>query len=508
VEFITSSWFNNAHTSLYISGTPGTGKTALVNSVLRSLEQSEGTSDLRVISINCMALRSVDALWDRLYEELCRARAPKCSIRPCKAKGKQAVERALSTVIDKWYVILRLSTPSQTSHLADSVLVLDELDHIASSNQTLASIFSLSEHYPSTLRVIGIANTHTLTSSLALVSSRGASSALTLHFASYSSQQLLQVLQARLSPLYDTSECPEAAEHANRFLPTATLTLLVKKVASQTGDVRALFEVLRGAIDLAVTGSKVPVADANPLATPPPIVRPDHILAALKAYLPSANTAHSSASTLSPTSSETVSKVRNLGLQVRLALLCTLLASKRTATLFVSGSTNSTPTKSPMKRANSTISQRTPGLDIAQLHTYYSSVLTRGDNDIFTPVSRSEFSDLVGMLETVGLVSSSSAGSAASSPSKTGRRTLGRAASFGVMKGAAAGQDIKLTETIRADEVLRGLGVTDGSSDGDVREEEVRAIWARECGRIARESKTKSAAGASVDKPFEEAFED
>jgi hypothetical protein len=78
-----------------------------------------------------------------------------------------------------------------------------------------------------------------------LVPSRGASSALTLHFASYSSQQLLQVLQARLSPLYDTSECPEAAEHANRFLPTATLTLLTKKIASQTGDVRALFEVLR-----------------------------------------------------------------------------------------------------------------------------------------------------------------------------------------------------------------------------------------------------------------------
>ncbi|KAJ8591042.1 hypothetical protein M405DRAFT_814937 [Rhizopogon salebrosus TDB-379] len=112
------------------------------------------------------------------------------------------------------------------------------------------------------------------------------------------------------------------------------------------------------------------------------------------------------------------------------------------------------------------------------------------------------------MLETVGLFSSSSAGSAASSPSKTGRRALGRVASFGVVKGAAASQDIKLTETIRTDEVLRGLRVTDGSSDGNVREEEVRAIWVRECGHIARESKTKSAAGANVDKPFEEAFED
>ncbi|KAG2339776.1 P-loop containing nucleoside triphosphate hydrolase protein [Suillus weaverae] len=493
LEFITSSWCDNAHTSLYISGTPGTGKTALVNSVLRSFEESEGTSDLRVVSINCMALNGLDALWDRLYEELCRTRASKNIAKPCKAQGKQAVEKALSTLNHK------------------CIVVLDELDHIASSSQILSSIFSMSQQHPSTLRIIGIANTHTLTSSLAQLSTREASSALTLHFSAYSSQQLLQVLQARLSPLYDNLEYPEAIEQAKKFLPASTLSLLAKKIASQTGDVRALFEVLRGAIDLAVMGSKVPDADANPLITPPLIVKPDHILAALKAYLPSTGGGRSSSSlTPSPTSNETVSKVRNLGLQVRLALLCMLLASKRMeATSSLSASTTSTPTKSPVKRAGSTLSQRTAGLDVAQLHAYYSTVLTRADNDIFTPVSRSEFSDLIGMLETIGLVASRSARMATASPSKTGRRALGRAASFGgIAKGAAAGQDIKLAETIRADEVLRGLGVTDRSAASDVREEEVWAIWARECGRIARESKVKPAAGMGGDKPFDEAFED
>lgn len=492
LEFITSSWSDSAHTSLYISGTPGTGKTALVNSVLRSFEESEGTSDLRVVSINCMALNGLDALWDRLYEELCRTRPSKNAAKTCKAKGKQAVEKALSSLNHK------------------CIIVLDELDHIASSNQTLSSIFSISQQHPSTLRIIGIANTHTLTSSLAQLSTREASSALTLHFGAYSSQQLLQVLQARLSPLYDNLECPEATEQAKKFLPASTLTLLTKKIASQTGDVRALFEVLRGAIDLAVTSSKVPDADANPLTTPSLIVKPDHILAALKAYLPSTGGRRSSSSLVpSPTSNETVTKVRNLGLQVRLALLCILLASKRMeATLSLSASTTLTPTKSPVKRAGSSVS-KTAGLDVAQLHAYYSTVLTRADNDIFTPVSRSGFSDLIGMLETLGLVASRSVRMATASPSRTGRRALGRAASFGgAAKGAAAGQDIKLAETIRADEVLRGLGVTDGSAASDVREEEVRAIWARECGRIARESKTKSASGVGVDKPFDEAFED
>ena len=393
--------------------------------------------------------------------------------------------------------------------LDNSVLVLDELDHVASSNQTLSSIFSLSQLHASTLRIIGIANTHTLTSSLAQISSSGASSALTLHFSSYTSQQLLQILQARLAPLYSTSEFLGAAEQARKFLPTSTLTLLTKKIASQTGDVRALFEVLRGAIDLAVTGSKAPTPDENPLATPPLIVRPDHVLAALKAYLPSASSGgHPSTSTLSPTNSETVSMVQNLGLQARLALLSTLLASKRMSTISPSGSPHSTPTKS-LKRTSFAVSQRTSGLDIAQLYAYYSSVLTRGDNDIFNPVSRSEFSDLVGMLETVGLVSLSSASMTTSSPSKSGRRALGRTVSFGgVAKGAAAGQDIRLVQTIRMDEVLRGLGITDHPTNDDVREEEVRAIWARECARIARESKTNSTPSMSVDKPFDEAFED
>ncbi|KAG2361336.1 P-loop containing nucleoside triphosphate hydrolase protein [Suillus spraguei] len=494
LEFVASSWCDSAHTSLYISGTPGTGKTALVNSVLRSFEGSEGTSDLRVISINCMALDGLDALWDRLHEELCCTRASKNATKPCKVKGKQAVERALSTLKHK------------------CVVVLDELDHIASSNQTLSSIFSMSQQHSSTLRTIGIANTHTLTSPLAQLSTREASSVLTLHFAAYSSQQLLQVLQTRLSPLYDNLEFLETTEQAKKFLPASTLNLLTKKIASQTGDVRALFEVLRGAIDLAVTGSKVPDADANPLTTPPLIVKPDHILAALKAYLPSNGGGRSPSSLAlspTPTSNETVSKVRNLGLQVRLALLCMLLASKRVeVTSSLSAPTTSTPTKSPVKRAGSIISQRTAGLDVAQLHAYYSTVLTRADNDIFTPVSRSEFSDLIGMLETVGLVASRSTRMATASPSKTGRRALGRAASFGgTAKGAAAGQDIKLPETIRVDEVLRGLGVTDDSGASDVREEEVRAIWARECGRIARESKTNSVSGMTADKPFDEAFE-
>ena len=53
---------------LYISGSPGTGKSALVNSILTS-SQCASELEIRTIFLNCMAFRNVDVLWDRLAEE-------------------------------------------------------------------------------------------------------------------------------------------------------------------------------------------------------------------------------------------------------------------------------------------------------------------------------------------------------------------------------------------------------------------------------------------------------
>ena len=351
--------------------------------------------------------------------------------------------------------------------------------------------------------MIGIANTHTLTSS------RPAKGVKTLHFAPYTPTQLLDILHTRLQPLFES----ESAGDAKKFLPPPTLTLLTKKVAAQTGDVRSLFEVLRGAIDLASTsasGSKDSIQDTdqNPLHTPPPTVTPAHILSALKAHAPSSTPTRSSlgSSSSTPTSSagagglggnsETATKVRNLGLQAQLALLSILLASKRLeAGLSLSGSPSSTSPKpkSPIKRtssaSSSTLSNTSgTGIETTTLHTYYTTVLTRASNEVFTPVSRSEFADVVGMLEVVGLACLSSAMSA--SPVK-GKKTFGRSASFGSGK-VVSGGEVKIAEGVRVDEVLRGLGV--GSEDQkDIRAEEICAIWEKEKARLGKDVRASEA---------------
>ncbi|KAG6828803.1 hypothetical protein H0H92_006684 [Tricholoma furcatifolium] len=491
-------------TSLYISGSPGTGKTALVNSVLRDIP-----SDAKVVFINCMALNSVDSLWDRLVEELNNGRKMK-PIRGSKnTKGRDAVEALLSR------------------HKSKCIVILDELDHITPTTQSLSSLFSLPNSNPSTLCLIGIANTHTLTSSSSSTSSvSAASNVLTVHFAPYTPTQLQDILQSRLQPLYDIDSEDEGktATEVKKFLPPPTLMLLTKKVAAMTGDVRSLFEVFRGAIDLAVTAASAKEGD-NPLDTQSPTVTPTHVLAALKAYSPSSSSSapakatspiKPTAATPTTTNSEIVAKITSLGLQARLVLLSLLLASKRLeANLPITAAAiTASPKKassSPMKRSNSAPSSGTSvGVDPNHLYAYYGAVLSQSESGIFDAVSRSEFGDLVNVLEGTGLVSlCGSSDTTVGSPSK---RSFGRTASASSFSGSGKGKgngDVKLANGVRTDEVLRGLGIL--GENLDVMEEEVKAIWERENARLGRELKTierEKERAAVVANGFEGARED
>lgn len=83
------------YTSLYISGSPGTGKTAFVNSVISELAIPPTCA---VITINCMALNDIEFLWSRLVDELSppKAKAKKAP------KGVDGLNRVLSTYPSKW----------------------------------------------------------------------------------------------------------------------------------------------------------------------------------------------------------------------------------------------------------------------------------------------------------------------------------------------------------------------------------------------------------------------
>jgi cell division control protein 6 len=108
LQFLTSfidgtSIDHDTHTtSMFISGAPGTGKTALVNAIL--LDLLAKNDHIKVISINCMALKSVDALWERIIEDLTTTprRKPTTSK---KTNSHSRLKALLSTLNTQWYVI-------------------------------------------------------------------------------------------------------------------------------------------------------------------------------------------------------------------------------------------------------------------------------------------------------------------------------------------------------------------------------------------------------------------
>jgi cell division control protein 6 len=82
---------------MFISGPPGTGKTALVTRIVRELA-TDHPGDVRVISINCMALKTLDTLWERMIDELDLDLFQGGK----KTKGREAVQALLQTTKLKW----------------------------------------------------------------------------------------------------------------------------------------------------------------------------------------------------------------------------------------------------------------------------------------------------------------------------------------------------------------------------------------------------------------------
>jgi cell division control protein 6 len=95
---------SNPETTLYISGLPGTGKTALVNSILHDIDAE--SSPIKVIFINCMALSGIEALWDRLLEQLQTGAKRKVGGRTKQTRARDALDSILSTMTTKWQVFV------------------------------------------------------------------------------------------------------------------------------------------------------------------------------------------------------------------------------------------------------------------------------------------------------------------------------------------------------------------------------------------------------------------
>jgi len=203
--------------SIYVSGAPGTGKTATLASLLAGKAAS-----YRSIAINCMVLKSAIAI----YREVAMQLSP---------KSNPKTEKAAMKVIEE----------AVTSSREMVLLVLDEVDQLESRDQAvLYTVFEWPALQGSRLALVGIANSLDLTERvLPRLQVKEAYKPTLVHYPPYTRQQLITILTARLA---------EAASPGDTAVITPrAIAFLASKISSLSGDLRKALDVCRRALELA-----------------------------------------------------------------------------------------------------------------------------------------------------------------------------------------------------------------------------------------------------------------
>lgn len=375
----------------YVSGPPGTGKSAMVHEVTEGFQTSPTT---KKAYINCMSMKTSKDLYGNLLENLC--------------EDVEVLEG------DEVKTLQGMFIPKNKSKTV-YIVTLDEIDHVLSLDlEILYKLFEWSLQKASHLILVGIANALDLTDRfLPRLKARNLKPQL-LPFLPYTSVQIKTVIMARLKSLIPKdSPTPDFVP----FLHPAAIELCSRKVAGQTGDLRKAFDICRRAIELIESDtkqkheqalkdlilqespSKRPLEENINLSSPsglsPKKMVPTKSLAQSFATLtvetaPRALISHVNKITSATFGNGANQRLKALNLQQK-AALCALVAlekRKREAAANVMG----TPSKS--KNAAPTIKA---------LYDVYCVLCTR--DSVLHPLTSTEFRDVVGSLETLSLIS-------------------------------------------------------------------------------------------------------
>ncbi|KAA6410967.1 MAG: origin recognition complex subunit 1 [Lasallia pustulata] len=218
---------------IYISGTPGTGKTATVREVVSQLNGSvlaDELDDFIFVEINGLKVTDPHQAYSLLWEAL---------------RGDRVSPSHALDLLEREF-----SNPSPRR--VPCVVLMDELDQLVTKNQSVMyNFFNWPGLRHSRLIVLAVANTmdlpeRTLSNK---ISSRLGLTRIT--FPGYTHDQLMKVIQSRLEGVPGNIVDPDAVQFASR------------KVAAVSGDARRALDICRRAVEIAEseTLSREPLLD-------------------------------------------------------------------------------------------------------------------------------------------------------------------------------------------------------------------------------------------------------
>jgi len=222
---------------IYISGTPGTGKTATVREVVSRLDdavRADELDDFIFVEINGMKITDPHQSYSLLWEAL----------RGQRVSPSQALD------------LLEREFNNPSPRRVPCVVLMDELDQLVTKNQSVMyNFFNWPGLRHSRLIVLAVANTmdlpeRTLSNK---ISSRLGLTRIT--FPGYNHEQLMKIIQSRLEGVPGNIVEPDAVQFASR------------KVAAVSGDARRALDICRRAVELAEADAKGSSGVSDP-ATP------------------------------------------------------------------------------------------------------------------------------------------------------------------------------------------------------------------------------------------------
>lgn len=240
-EIIESGISTGVSNSVYISGPPGTGKTAQVSCILQdiitsNMENSSPVSKthsfngrtFKVINVNCMTIKTSNDLFVHLYFQL-------TSKRPSGNVNVEDVSRLLSQQKNKPYTII----------------VLDEMDNIVkSSEQALYELFTCAspKKEDCSLLLIGIANALDLTDRFLPRLKSNCIDPKIIRFLPYTANQIKEIITDKLISFQSDKEPGTKIVVPPMVAPNA-IVFCSRKAAVNTGDLRNAFDIMYQSLD-------------------------------------------------------------------------------------------------------------------------------------------------------------------------------------------------------------------------------------------------------------------
>jgi cell division control protein 6 len=366
---------------MYVSGPPGTGKSALVSEICQGISPTEG---VKTSYINCMSAKSSKDVYEKLLMEL--------------------LGDSTGTEQDYIALLRSLYIPKKNAPGPVYVVTLDEIDFLLDLDlEILYTLFEWSLDRSSRLIVLGIANALDLTDRfLPRLKARNLKPRL-LPFLPYTAPQIDFVITTKLRSLSST-DCGTASDYVPFLHPTA-VQLCSKKIAAQTGDLRKAFDIVRRTIDvveaetkqryrstqsLPKSPSRVPLRDNPNLCSPQQaaLTFEDSIAELTAMNAPRATVAHVSRVSAAALSNGTSQRLQSLNLQQK-AALCALVSHQDK-----SRDDASSVFGMPLKGSSAPT--------VGKLYETYCALCKR--ENALHPLTSTEFVDTVSGLETLGLI--------------------------------------------------------------------------------------------------------